>query len=49
MKPDKLAALLYIKFALKYNGLDLRPKEQMGDENADIRVDKFDLDSSDDE
>ena len=30
-------------------GLYLRLKEQMGDENADIRVDKFDLDSSDDE
>jgi len=49
MKPDKLAALLYIKFAVKYNGLYLRLKEQVGDENADIRVDKFDLDSSDDD
>jgi hypothetical protein len=48
-KPDKLAALLCIKFALKYNGLYLRLMEEMGDENADIRVDKFDLDSSDDE
>ena len=43
------SAIGYIKFAVKYNGLYLRLKEQMGDENADIRVDKFDLDSSDDE
>ena len=49
MKPDKLAALLYIKFAVKYNGLYLRLKEQVRDENADIRVDKFVLDSGDDD
>jgi len=29
--------------------LYLRLKEQVGDENADIRVDKFDLDTSDDD
>jgi len=36
MKPDKLAALLYIKFAVKYNCLYLRLKKQVGDENAEF-------------
>jgi len=51
-KPDKLAALLFIKYAIKYNDLFQSVKDKKSPDEAEdrtLRSDNFDLASSDDE